>query len=1030
MQLLQILAFACVVLYGAQVQGLEFPTPMCSTDPKSTVSPGDPRLPILPSEFEVHVEGTIIDQSMTVTADEYVSVIIGASSLQVTQGGNSETVILNTNTNESYHIFDSECTVYNRSTDVVDVLNGGSSGMSSMPHTYSTASVLKFAQKYGEVYKGQKTVRGISCDHWQSCMYWGFLGVNFTLDYYFSVSNWTTADGSPRIPVRAEIIGYQNLLGPGPDSSFHHIYDYTGFKSYLTDITVFQTPVGVACEGRRQTRRMPQLRQRYRYRQEVTHLSEQMVYQEDVWYDYNLQLVRWDHRPTHKDNHYNTLDAITEIHDFNTGVAYVIYKDFPRCNIFPIQNNTWDATRNASTSSLRLKQPEEMFSLDSSYAYSGQRTVRGMACDVYSAVRADYESLRGLNVTFEIYFISHDWHSANDIGTEPDSTDTPVRQHITEPTTGYEVIYDYYDFDQTHPNVINAFDITSCYRDNQDINFQITFPGNTSSILPAQENVVHDVARMDIAGAARVTPLRIQDLEVHWDENNTYIIGTLLYQAPLTGGADHEVSIGQAYTALDTAVTSGQLVLGVPQGNTSTVLNATSITTDIWRQQTSAVQYSSKLSVLHHFTFSANRAFPRGDGNMVLTGLSLEDCAGQCLAALVFSCRTFQYQPSSGKCSLTSDLPDTSHTASHVEASHVYTRDYTLGFGVLYSTYIGSKSFSETHPSIPTVNSCAQLCIDASTSKPCTSFNYAQKYGTCVLESHDLNDVSPSDGVSSTIWNHYSRDYSSDFKESKGYTISQKAKLTIQQSSVTDCAMLCVAETDFSCDSFIFCTDLTCRLQTESLFDVDHVSAIPFDGCSIYNRMHYPNGRLYLPHDLTANTCLQTTSPSTTQAITDGPANVTAHTEAPSSSATPTTTTGSTTATSTSTTIKVQKPTPCACVCNSPTTSAASTSATVKAEKTTPCACEGKSSTLLAASPSSTRTFTGGHKTSPSSSATQCGETSPSKSSPATGTLVGVAIAMLVLGGILGGVIVFFIQRRRGGDIKYDKYITNPAYTH
>ncbi|XP_067678521.1 uncharacterized protein [Haliotis asinina] len=1019
MQLLQTLAFACAALYGALIQGQQYPTPMCSTHSQSTVSPGDPRLPILPSEFEVHVEGAIIDQSMTVTADEYVSVIIGASSLQVTQGGNTETVILNTNTNESYHIFDSECTVYNQSTDVVDVLVGGASGMSSIPHTYSTASVLKFAQKYGEVYKGQTTVRGILCDHWQSCMYWGFLGVNFTLDYYFTVYNWTTADGSPQIPVRAEVVGYQNLLGPGPESSFHHIYDYTGYKSYLTDITVFQTPVGVACEGRRQTRRMPQLKPKYRYRQEVTHLSEQMVYQEDVWYDYYLQLVRWDHRPTHKDNQYNTLDAITEIHDFNTGVAYVIYKDFPRCNIFPIQNNTWDATRNTPSSSLRLKPPEEMFSLDSSYAYSGQRTVRGIACDVYSAVRTDYESLRGLNVTFEIYFMSHDWHSANDIGTDPDSTDTPVRLYITEPTTSYEVIYDYYDFDQTHPNVINAFDIKPCYSHDQDIDFQITFPGNTSSILPAQKNAVHDMARIGIAVAAQVTPLRVQDLEVHWDDNNTYIIGTLLLKAPLTGGADHEVTIGQAYKALDTAVMSCHLVLGVPYGNMITVLNATSITTDIRRQQTPAIQYSSKLSVLHHFTFSANRALPRGDGNMVLTGLSLEDCAGQCLALLVFPCRTFQYQPSSGQCSLTSDLPDTSHTASNIEASHVYIRDYTLGFRVLYNTYIGNKSFSETHSSIPTANSCAQLCIDASMSKPCTSFNYAQKYTTCILESHDLNDVSPSDVVSSTIWNHYSRDYSSDFKESKGYTISQKAKVTIQQSSVTDCAMLCVAETDFSCDSFTFCMDRTCKLQTESLFDVDHVSAIPFDGCSIYNRMRYPNGRLYLPHDLTANTCLQkttqkATSPSkSSQAITDGEATVTAtiHPESPSSSATPTTTLASTattgfTAISTPTTVKGQNPTPCDCVCSSPTTSATS--------------------------PSSTRTFTRGHKTSPSSSSSRahCGETSPSTSSPATGMLVGVAIAMLVLGGILGGVIVFFIQRRRGEDVKYDKYITNPAYSH
>ena len=33
---------------------------------------------------------------------------------------------------------------------------------------------------------GQKVVRGINTDHWQSCMSWDILGSNFTLDYYFT----------------------------------------------------------------------------------------------------------------------------------------------------------------------------------------------------------------------------------------------------------------------------------------------------------------------------------------------------------------------------------------------------------------------------------------------------------------------------------------------------------------------------------------------------------------------------------------------------------------------------------------------------------------------------------------------------------------------------------------------------------------------------------------------------------------------------------------------------------------------------
>ncbi|XP_046575246.1 uncharacterized protein LOC124283257 [Haliotis rubra] len=128
----------------------------------------------------------------------------------------------------------------------------------------------------------RSTVRGILCDHWQSCMSWGFLDVSFTLDYYFTVQNWTTADNSPQIPVRAEIIGYQNQLGPGPDSSFHHIYDYTGYRSEIQDQTKLETPNGVACRGRKGTRQMPQLQAQYQYREEITNVMDSTVKQVDA----------------------------------------------------------------------------------------------------------------------------------------------------------------------------------------------------------------------------------------------------------------------------------------------------------------------------------------------------------------------------------------------------------------------------------------------------------------------------------------------------------------------------------------------------------------------------------------------------------------------------------------------------------------------------------------------------------------------------------------------------------------------------
>lgn len=44
-----------------------------------------------------------------------------------------------------------------------------------------TMYLYKFQQ-----YLGETQIRGITVDHWQSCLYWPNTRANFTLDYYFT----------------------------------------------------------------------------------------------------------------------------------------------------------------------------------------------------------------------------------------------------------------------------------------------------------------------------------------------------------------------------------------------------------------------------------------------------------------------------------------------------------------------------------------------------------------------------------------------------------------------------------------------------------------------------------------------------------------------------------------------------------------------------------------------------------------------------------------------------------------------------
>ncbi|XP_046544811.1 uncharacterized protein LOC124255018 [Haliotis rubra] len=789
--------------------------------------------------------------------------------------------------------------------DPDDVFLRGRSGKSAMPHSYSTGSVLRFAQRYGERYMNRSTVRGILCDHWQSCMYWGYLGVNFTLDYYFTVQNWTTADNSPQIPVRAEIIGYQNLLGPGPDSSFHHIYDYTGYRSEIQDQTKLETPNGIACRGRKGTRQMPQLQAQYQYREEITDVMDSTVTQVDVYYDYNYQLVRFDSRPGLVFPYYSP-DANVEIHDYNTGVAYVVDWSLFNCSIVPIENSTWDSSRNTSSVPIHLRKPEQLF-----------RTVRGIDCDVYTAIRTDFPERMGSNVSFEVYFMSDYWTSANDIGNDNDSPDTPVRLEINDPLSGLEYIYDFYDFDQEHPNVLNAFIIRPCFSDDQQTDFQITFPGDASDFLTDHRLELQEQIVVQISKLTTLSPIRIQSTSIHWDEENTYFLGTLLDKAPsiakfrrwpnlvarykddmtisgvtnaftCASACDQATGTCNSFDICPSAQTCAQSQQYTPDGTKlstsatcdhySRVLSgpvdheiglkdayislknyvltngfkvtlsqskktftASTITTEVLRNPT--IGSSNKVSFIGEFHKAV-----RGSQDVQLTEMAIDGCASECVAELEFTCQSFEYCMTSGVCTLSRIHPDERPDLIVNNAScDLYIRDYTAKFTELKGTTVVSDS-DTIYQNINTPNQCAKLCTDYQ-SFPCKSFDFCPNINACFLGHKHVFDTPKANVKQDPTCNHYSRNYADDFKVVANRQIALKDNRIVLMVSVEQCAKLCVDEETFSCASFDYCGNTTeCRLSTSSMSDVGQITIEATAYCSIYNRQFYPNGQRYIPH--------------------------------------------------------------------------------------------------------------------------------------------------------------------------------------
>ncbi|XP_052257639.1 uncharacterized protein LOC127862518 isoform X2 [Dreissena polymorpha] len=134
---------------------------------------------------------------------------------------------------------------------------------------------------------------------------------------------------------------------------------------------------------------------------------------EQIYYDFSYQLVRFDYRRRRSTGHTTNLvtEIHTEIHDYRTGIAYTMDKTRVNCSVRPIQNASFFTSVTQKPDAqvyIHMKAASQLLYLDNkTYSYEGQRTVRGMLCDVYISKRTDF-TLPNISInftsTFEFYF--------------------------------------------------------------------------------------------------------------------------------------------------------------------------------------------------------------------------------------------------------------------------------------------------------------------------------------------------------------------------------------------------------------------------------------------------------------------------------------------------------------------------------------------------------------------------------------------------------------------------------------------------
>ncbi|KAI8786711.1 CAunnamed protein product [Biomphalaria glabrata] len=519
----------------------------------TTSSPNAPQMPGSIQEtnsYQARVEVNILDKNYSMVVDEYLDYPGNRGLLKAYRNGKNYQLLYSYATGEVFHMSldDQTCKVMNISDDPTSFIFGPVhfDQTQGAPQTkiFGSAAALRFAAGLSDVYNGTGTVRGIPADIWTTCMSWPNVRGLLKATFYFSQLGWTSSSPLQQVPLRIEIEGYTTSLGIGvtagpgvptisPNSPrhFHHMYDFINYLPYIdADPSIFETPPGIVCRKRVNTHPLPQFKNSFTYRTEIVDSNSELITHYAVWYNGDLKMVREDKRTVNPDPVLNTKDAITEIHDFETGVRYVMDQE-GGCAIRPVDTQATDSKEDIARFKFNqslvvdIRDPNSFFSFNDNYKYVGQRTVRGLECDVYNAIIPNFPvSGTFVNATFEYLFLGEDWDDLPLDGLDSDVRAYPVQLVISAPSVYYTRVYNFYDYAETFP-IDGIYDVSQCFPENQKLYFRLAFPTYFS---PKTESAWIKAVHMGLLTTMQVHPIRITDISVEGQDFNTYVNVVLL----------------------------------------------------------------------------------------------------------------------------------------------------------------------------------------------------------------------------------------------------------------------------------------------------------------------------------------------------------------------------------------------------------------------------------------------------------------------------------------------------------------------
>ncbi|XP_046581759.1 uncharacterized protein LOC124289197 [Haliotis rubra] len=536
------------------------------TPPQNTNT--GPTRPKLPSVYSVHTECNILNNQNTVDSQEWYDGSNNRALVSQTSQGLRALGYYYYNDNELLVINpqpasgNPTCKVQDLATSDNNFMFGLQRFRNGSDGTYPAGSAFEFGGNIPEMYLGRQTVRGIQTDAWKSCVYWKSLDSTMNVTWYYTAQNiWQTASNTKQVPVRCHVTG-RRFTDATTSYDFDHIYEFSDFLPYI-DLgpKVFEVPDNTICPGRKNTKPLPQFGMYFKMKSELIVPTSSFVTFMWEWYDFSTKMSKFQYRPVPTASTYRT-NMVSEIHDYNTGTAYVIDTVDGNCTVHAITG--LDSVKVDPTHVKMVSTQDFQHSVTGTLAYDGVRAVRGIDCDVWVEERNDWPAPgSGVNSTWEFLYATPIWLSQHGYG---NNSILPVQLSIAAASLPFYSTYNIYEYDDDEPSLLD-FDITPCFGPTHKKDMKFVLPAQYSKLVSDEMTMFRYFILVTVAGYTTVSPIRITNIQVSFlDSKDVLVSFRLLDKAPLPGDVVNpatQLSLEDAVDILKYGINSGNFTINI-----------------------------------------------------------------------------------------------------------------------------------------------------------------------------------------------------------------------------------------------------------------------------------------------------------------------------------------------------------------------------------------------------------------------------------------------------------------------------------